>query len=61
MSFNSHQSIFDPIRLLCKNKQPFRKIFGLGMVRFGSLRISGSLSGEHISDVGSDVGVGHLV
>jgi len=31
------------------------------MVRFGSIRISGPLSVEHISDVGSGMGPGCLV
>jgi len=35
--------------------------FGSGMVRFGSIRISGLLSGEHISEFGSDMGPGRSV
>jgi len=31
------------------------------MVRFGSIRISGPLSGEHISGVGSDMGPGRSI
>ena len=31
----------------------FVKTFGSGMVRFGSIRVSGPLSGDHISGVGS--------
>ena len=39
----------------------FVKNFGSGMVRFGSIRISGPLSGEHISSVGSGMGPGRSV
>ena len=36
----------------------FVENFESGMVRFGSIRISGPLSGEHISSVGSEYGSG---
>ena len=39
----------------------FVKNFGSGMVRFGSIRVSGPLSGEHISGVGSGMGPGRSV
>ena len=39
----------------------FVKIFGSGMVWFGSIRVSGLLSGEHISSVGSRMGPGRYV
>jgi len=39
----------------------FMKNFGSGMVQFGSIRVSGSLSGEHISGVGSGMGLGRSV
>ena len=32
------------------------KNFGSGMVRFGSIRVSGPLVGEHISSIWSDIG-----
>ena len=35
----------------------FVKKFGSGMVRFGSIRVSGPLSGKHISGVGSSMGL----
>ena len=35
--------------------------FGSGMVRVGSIRVSGPLSGEHISGVGSGMGPGRSV
>lgn len=35
--------------------------FGPVMVRFWSTRVSGLLSGEPISDVGSGMGLGHSV
>ena len=34
----------------------FVKNFGSGMVRFGSIRVSGPLLGEHISGVGLGMG-----
>ena len=39
----------------------FMEKFGSGMVRFGLIRVSGPLSDEHISDVGSNMGPGHSV
>ena len=39
----------------------FVKNFGSGMVRVGSIRVSGPVSGEHISGVGSGMGPGHSV
>ena len=39
----------------------FVENFGSGMVRVGSIRVSGPLSGEHISGVGSGMGPGHSV
>ena len=36
----------------------FMKNFGSGMVRFGSIPISGPVSGEHISGVGSSMSLG---
>ena len=39
----------------------FLENFGSSMVRFGSIRVSGPLSGEHISGVGSGMGLGHSV
>ena len=56
----SGQSIFGPIRLSCQNKQ-LGKNFGSGIVRFGSIRISGSLSGKHILGAGSRMGPGRSV
>lgn len=39
----------------------FIENFGSGMVRFGSIRVSGPLSGEHISGVGWGMGPGRSV
>ena len=39
----------------------FAENFGSGMVRVGSIRVSGPLSGEHTSRVGSGPGPGHSV
>jgi len=39
----------------------FVENFGSGMVRFGSIRVSSALSGEHISSVGSGMGPGRSV
>ena len=39
----------------------FVKNFGSGMVRFGPIRVSGPLSDEHISGVGSGMGPGRSV
>ena len=39
----------------------FVENFGSSMVWFGSIRVSGPLSGENISGVGSDMGPGHSV
>ena len=39
----------------------FVENFGLCMVRVGSIWVSGPLSGEHISGVGSGMGPGHSV
>jgi len=46
--------------LHCKTSN-FVENFGSGMVRFGSIRVSGPLSGEHISGVGSGMGSGRSV
>ena len=39
----------------------FIENFGPDMVRFGSIRVSGPLSGESISGIESDMGPGHSV
>ena len=39
----------------------FAENFGSGMVWVGSIRVSGPLSGEHISGVGSSMDPGHSV
>ena len=39
----------------------FVENFGSGMVRVGSIRVSGPLSGEHTSGVGSGMDPGHSV
>ena len=39
----------------------FVENFGPGMVRVGSIRVSGLHSGEHTSGVGSGMGPGHSV
>ena len=39
----------------------FVENFRSNMVRFGSIRISGPLSGEHVSNVGSGMGSGSSV
>ena len=39
----------------------FIENFGSGMVRFGSIRFSGPLSGEHISDVELSIGSGRSI
>ena len=39
----------------------FLENFGSGTVWFGSIRVSGLLSGEHISGVGSGMGPGRSV
>ena len=39
----------------------FVENFASGMVRFGSIRVSGPLSGEHISGFGSGMGPGRSV
>ena len=39
----------------------FVENFESSMVRFGSIQVSGPLSGEHISGVRSDMGLGHSV
>ena len=39
----------------------FVENFGSGIVRVRSIRVSGPLSGEHISGVGSGMGPGHSV
>ena len=39
----------------------FVKNFRSSMVRFGSIRVSGPLSGEHISGIGSGIGPGRSV
>ena len=43
------------------NTSNFVENFRSGMVRFGSIRVSGPLSGEHISGVGSDMGLDRSV
>jgi len=39
----------------------FVENFRSGMTRFGSIQVSGSLSGEHISDVGSGMSSGRSI
>jgi len=43
-----------------QNKHLCRR-FGSSMVWFASIRVSGPLSSEHISDIGSDMGLGRSV
>ena len=44
-----------------EKKSNFVEIFGSSMIRFESIRVSGPLSGEHISNDGSGIGSSHLV
>ena len=47
--------------LVMSNTSNFVENFGSGMGFFGSIRVSGPLSGEHISGVESGMGPGHSV
>jgi len=57
---SSGQPMFSQIRSSCQNKQLCEK-FRVGYGSFGSIRVSGPLSGEHISGVGSGMGLGSSV